>query len=128
AQASETIVWFGDKLGCLGNFGQLAAKGFGFVLVGFWVGVSIFVHPTIGLDRGKHAVPNNLYSFICEEIVTRFRSFYESFAQVMGAQILISFLNTCFTAAYVLIVGLPYAALVIALTFVCGLLPVVGNL
>jgi predicted PurR-regulated permease PerM len=128
ALKKETIVWLRDKLGYLGNFAKIATKEFAFVLIGFVVAISIFVNPTLDLDRGKHAVPNNLYSFICEEIVTRFRSFYESFAQVMGAQILISFLNTCFTAAYVLIVGLPYAALVIALTFVCGLLPVVGNL
>ena len=46
----------------------------------------------------------------------------------MGAQIIISTLNTGFTAVYLLTIGLPYAALVIAVTFLCGLLPIIGNL
>ena len=46
----------------------------------------------------------------------------------MGAQITISLINTCLTALFVVIVRLPYAPLVIAVTFLCGLLPIVGNL
>ncbi len=124
----ETVAWLRTKLGYLGNFARIATKEFAFVLIGFVVAISIFVNPALDLDRGRHTVPNNLYSFACEEIVSRFRSFYDSFARVMGAQIIISLMNTCFTAVYVLIVGLPYAALVIVLTFVCGLLPIIGNL
>jgi predicted PurR-regulated permease PerM len=46
----------------------------------------------------------------------------------MGAQLIISMINTSFTAAFVLIVGLPYFALVVSLTFFCGMLPIIGNL
>jgi predicted PurR-regulated permease PerM len=46
----------------------------------------------------------------------------------MGAQITISLINTVLTAIFVLIVRLPNGALIIALTFLCGLLPIVGNL
>ena len=46
----------------------------------------------------------------------------------MGAQIIISTLNTGFTAIYLVSIGLPYAALLIALTFFCGMLPIIGNL
>ncbi len=46
----------------------------------------------------------------------------------MGAQITISLINTLFTAIFVLITRLPHGALVIAVTFLCGLLPIVGNL
>jgi predicted PurR-regulated permease PerM len=46
----------------------------------------------------------------------------------MGAQFIISLLNTGFTAVYVICVGLPYAPLMIALTFICGMLPIIGNL
>ena len=46
----------------------------------------------------------------------------------MGAQFIISMLNTGFTAVYVLCVGLPYGPLMIALTFICGMLPIIGNL
>jgi predicted PurR-regulated permease PerM len=46
----------------------------------------------------------------------------------MGAQITISLINTTLTALFVVIIRLPYAPLVIAVTFLCGLLPIVGNL
>ena len=88
----------------------------------------MFFNPALDLKRSPYPVRNNLYSFACEEVLKRFRSFYESFARVMGAQIVISMINTTFTAIYVLIVGLPYAALVIVLTFFCGMLPIIGNL
>ena len=58
----------------------------------------------------------------------RFRAFYQSFATVMGAQILISAINTALTSIFVIAVKLPYALVVIGVTFLCGLLPVVGNL
>jgi len=46
----------------------------------------------------------------------------------MGAQITISLINTILTAIFVFAVRLPYAPLVIAITFLCGLVPIVGNL
>ncbi len=71
---------------------------------------------------------NNLYSICCDEISTRFRDFYRSFATVMGAQITISLINTILTAIFVVAVRLPHAPLIIAITFLCGLVPTVGNL
>jgi predicted PurR-regulated permease PerM len=46
----------------------------------------------------------------------------------MGAQITISSINTVLTAIFVAIIGLKYFPLVVGLTFLCGLLPIVGNL
>ena len=46
----------------------------------------------------------------------------------MGAQITISLINTALTAVFVVTVHLPNAPLVIAITFLCGLVPIVGNL
>ena len=46
----------------------------------------------------------------------------------MGAQLLISGINTLLTAIFVLAVSLKYRTLVVGLTFLCGLLPIVGNL
>src|SRR6266545_3502981 len=83
-----------------------------------------------GLDpyRGTHRVKNNLYSICCDEVSTRFRDFYRSFATVMGAQITISLINTVLTAIFLLAVRVPHAPLLIAVTFLCGLVPIVGNL
>jgi len=58
----------------------------------------------------------------------------DAFRRVVFAQVRISAINTAFTAIYLLLilplmgVGLPFAKTMVALTFVTGLLPVVGNL
>src|SRR5436189_4526180 len=83
-----------------------------------------------GLDpyRGTHRLKNNLYSVCCDEVSKRFRDFYRSFATVMGAQITISLINTALTAIFLLAVRMPHAPLLLAVTFLCGLVPIVGNL
>ena len=83
-----------------------------------------------GLDpyRGTHRLKNNLYSVCCEQVARRFRDFYRSFATVMGAQITISLINTALTAIFLMAVHVPHAPLLVAVTFLCGLVPIVGNL
>jgi predicted PurR-regulated permease PerM len=116
------------QLGYLGNFARIATKEFAFLLIGMVVAVSLFFNSQMDYDRGRHAIRDNLFSFACDEISERFRSFYRSFEQVMGAQITISTLNTGFTAIYLMVIDLPYTALIICITFLCGLLPIIGNL
>jgi len=99
-----------------------------FLLIGIVVAISLFFNSQLDLYRETHKTKNNLYSILADEIATRFRDFYRSFATVMGAQITISLINTLLTAIFVLIIRLPNGALIIALTFLCGLLPIVGNL
>jgi predicted PurR-regulated permease PerM len=98
------------------------------IIIGAVVAASIFLNSKLDLDEGRHLVTNNLYSLICRELSLRFRSLYRSFATVMGAQLIISGINTTLTSIFIFSVGLPYAPLVIGVTFLCGLLPVIGNL
>jgi predicted PurR-regulated permease PerM len=98
-----------------------------FILVGIVAAISLFFNSQLDLYRQSHATRNNLYSVLSQQISARFRDFYHSFATVMGAQITISLINTFLTALFVVIMRLPYAPLVIAVTFLCGLLPIVGN-
>jgi len=99
-----------------------------FIVIGIVAAISLFFNSQLDLYRQSHPTRNNLYSVLSKQISARFRDFYHSFATVMGAQITISLINTFLTALFVVIVRLPYAPLVIALTFLCGLLPIVGNL
>jgi predicted PurR-regulated permease PerM len=99
-----------------------------FTIIGIVAAVSLFFKTGLDPYRNSHAVQNNLYSICCDEVSTRFRDFYRSFATVIGAQITISLINTTLTAIFVLAVQLPYGPLVIAITFLCGLVPIVGNL
>ncbi len=98
-----------------------------FMIVGCVVAISIFLNPRMELHREAHRVRNNLYSLCSEAIAQRFATFYRSFATVIGAQIVISAINTVFTTIFVAAVHLPYAVVVIGMTFLCGLLPVIGN-
>jgi predicted PurR-regulated permease PerM len=115
-------------LGNFANFAKGATTQFVFLIVGAVVAASLFLDGRLDLEREGYAVKNNMYSLTCDELVQRFQTFFQSFATVMGAQIVISAINTVFTSAFVFAVKLPYAVVVIGITFLCGLLPVVGNL
>ena len=56
------------------------------------------------------------------------RLLYRSFARVIGAQLIISVINTVLTAIFLLSLGFPYAVLLMVLVLLCGLMPIVGNL
>ena len=114
-------------LGDFANFARHASTTFVFIIIAIVCAVSIFFNSQLDLFRASHKVPNNLYSIYCDEISARFSDFYHSFATVMGAQMTISAINTVLTAIFVLVLGLPYGAVVIGLTFLCGLFPIVGN-
>jgi predicted PurR-regulated permease PerM len=92
------------------------------------VAISLFHNAAIVIDREKHVLRNNLYSSTADEIANRFELFYRSFHTVMGAQIIISTINTIFTGIFLFAVGFPYWQLLIVVTFLCGLLPILGNI
>ena len=116
------------ELRYLGNFAKFATKEFVFLVIGSVVAVSLFLNSRLDLGRDKYTLKNNLYSLASDEIMLRFKSFYGSFETVMGAQILISTINTALTSIFVLAVSLPHSLIVIVVTFACGLLPIIGNI
>jgi predicted PurR-regulated permease PerM len=126
--AFDTVRSEVSYLGRVARFARGATTQFLFVLVGCVVAISIFLNPRLELDREKYAVRDNLYSLCCDHIAKRFAALYQSFATVIGAQIVISAINTVFTTIFVLAVGLPHPVVVVGMTFLCGLIPVVGNL
>ncbi|HYR21662.1 MAG TPA: AI-2E family transporter [Chthoniobacterales bacterium] len=110
------------------SFARSATTVLIFVAIGIVAAVSLFINSQLDISRRVPASRNNLYSVLGGELSARFRDFYQSFATVMGAQITISLINTFLTAIFVLTVQLPDAPLLIGVTFLCGLLPIVGNL
>lgn len=116
------------------DFKQFAifAKAFSTKFIALFIGAvvaaSIFLNSKLDLDEGRHVVANNLYSLICRELSLRFRSLYQSFATVMGAQLIISGINTALTSIFLFAAKVPYAPLIAGVTFLCGLLPILGNL
>jgi predicted PurR-regulated permease PerM len=116
-----------DEFLFVGNFARTATTQIIFILIGIVVAVSLFLNPRVEKYSDNPKEPN-LFVAITDEIRIRFQLFYRSFETVMGAQILISAINTFLTAMFVLAVSLKHGTVVIGLTFLCGLLPIVGNL
>ncbi len=117
-----------ERFGLVGLAGTSLLRQVAFVVIGMVVAISLFDNAAIVIDRDKHMLKNNLYSITADEIGQRFELFYKSFHTVMGAQIIISSINTVFTGIFLYAVGFPYWHLLIVVTFLCGLLPIFGNI
>jgi len=128
ATAMTTIKDQAKYLGDFANFARHASTTFVFIIIAIVCAVSMFFNGRLDLSRESHKVRNNLYSVYSDEITARFSDFYQSFSMVIGAQMTISAINTVLTAIFVFSIGLPYAPVVIGLTFLCGLFPIVGNI
>lgn len=142
AHGVETVVPFEDTdslktvaiesiKGELGNFAKYAnvmTREFVSLIIALVVAASLFFNSELDLDKDRHPKKNNMYSNASLAISARFVRFYRSFATVMGAQLLISIINTFFTGLYVFFAHVPHGATIVLITFLCGLLPIVGNL
>ena len=112
----------------IGKYAGVALIQLAAVLIGIVVSVSLFINSQFDLEIDKPAQNNNLYTLTAREITLRFGTFYQSFATVMGAQIVISAINTALTAVFLFWNDMPYAKVLVGVTFLCGLLPIIGNL
>lgn len=119
--------WLAQQLraqaGMLATLGRVWLHGSLLAYVGMIVGALVAI-------RVPPAAPKPLSAAIAQ----RARHFIAAFRQIVAAQFWIAAFNTLLTAAFLLIalpafkVQMPYAYSLIALTFVLGLLPIVGNL
>ena len=110
------------------HFAGSTASALVFSIIAIVIAASLFFKAAFNRGQNAEGPTNNLYAVCTQEVSARFRDFYQSFATVMGAQITISLINTALTGLFLLSIGLPYAALLIGVTFLCGLVPIVGNL
>jgi len=112
----------------IGRYARAATFQFVLLVIGLVVAASLFLDGRRGADMNEGAPRDNLYTAVATELAVRFKTFYQSFGKVIGAQIIISIINTGLTALFLGINSYPFAAVLIALTFLCGLLPIIGNL
>lgn len=101
------------------------------VLIGLFLGAIIAfasLKPEAEKEKEENKKPLHL------ALEKRIKVFTEVFRKVMSAQVKISLINTILTATYLLIilplcgVHLPYGKTLVLVTFVVGLIPVLGNL
>lgn len=117
-----------DRVGNVGRYAREAVVQLAMLLIGLVVAMNLFINARWQVEGDPHAVKDSLYATVVQELALRVRTFYRSFAVVIGAQILISAINTCLTAVFLLWNGFPYALVLAGLTFLCGLLPIIGNI
>jgi len=117
-----------EKFTNVGRYARVAVFQIAMLIIGLVVAVSLFINARWEVEGDPDAVKDSLYSTVVRELVVRFQTFYASFAKVTGAQITISAINTVLTAVFLFWNGYPYAMVIIVLTFLCGLLPIIGNL
>jgi predicted PurR-regulated permease PerM len=115
-------------LGAVAKFARGATSEILLIVIGVVIATGLFFNPTFEGRKKTEPLKNNLYSLCTDAIGERFQIFYESFSTVMGAQILISAINTFLTAIFVISTHLHYSMMVIGTTFVCGMIPIIGNL
>ena len=98
------------------------------LIIGLVVAVSLFLSARWGSENEPGTARDSLYAAVVRELSLRFQTFFHSFTKVIGAQIIISAINAALTTAFLLWNGYPYVMVIAATTFLCGLLPIIGNL
>ena len=108
----------------LSQGGKNAARIFTHVLIGMIIGAII----AVGAQRQMQRLP------LSTAFITRVSRFADAFRRIVFAQVKISAINTVFTAIFLLLLlplfhaPLPMAKTLVIITFIVGLLPVIGNL
>ncbi len=117
-----------ERFGNIGRYAGVVFLHLAMLLIGLVIAVSLFLNARWEVEDEPGSVQNSIYSTVVQELVLRFHNFYRSFGTVIGAQIIISLFNTAFTCGFLLWNGFPYVMVILVLTFLCGLLPIIGNI
>ena len=111
-----------------GRFVRAAAFQIALLIIGLVVAAGLFLNATWGTENDPAAARDSLYATVVRELDARARTFYRSFSRVIGAQIVISLINTALTAVFLAWNCYHYKLVLVAFTFLCGLLPIIGNI
>lgn len=122
---SWTVGWLHKHAGELQTAGKEAGRVAAHILIGMVIGAMVSL---------REASPAHKYLPLAGALTGRISRLSNAFRSVVFAQVRIAAINTVFAALYlgvllpVLGIHLPLVKTMVAITFVTGLLPVVGNL
>lgn len=106
---------------------------------GGWLGVGI-VHILMGVLLAllvffRHVTRHDeVRGPLARQLFAKVSRFSDAFSRIATAQVKISAVNTTLTAIYLLValpafgIHIPFGTTLVVITFICGLIPVVGNL
>lgn len=113
------------------NIGVISKSGIThlvYIVLGFVIGAMLVFYTQ------THKSNQTEFKPLGKELIDRINTFKTSFEHIFIAQIKISFINAVFTGIYLLIIlplfniDIPFKYLLVLITFLTGLLPVIGNL
>lgn len=122
---NDAVLWLREHAGDLQIFGYKVGRSFVEALIGMVIGALVSLHEA--RTAGIRAPLTRALSERADRLGNAFR-------RIVFAQVRISALNTLLTAIYLAVVlpllgvQLPLTKTLIAITFLAGLLPVIGNL
>jgi len=116
-----------ESIGNVSRYARTAVFEVASLLIGLFVAASLFLNARWGTEDPTTA-RDSLYATVVSELGIRFQTFFDSFSRVIGAQIIISCINTGLTAIFLVWNHFQYAPVIVMITFLCGLLPIVGNI
>ncbi|TWI69687.1 putative PurR-regulated permease PerM [Pseudoduganella lurida] len=118
--------WLREHASTAQAMGAEAGKTLTRVVLGMIIGLMASLH-----DAQKDGAPHRPFT---EALMQRARVLANAFRSIVFAQVWISGINTVITALFIFVVlplagvNLPLGKTVVAITFLAGLLPVIGNL
>jgi predicted PurR-regulated permease PerM len=122
----ETLAeWFRTHAADVQSMGKEAGRIVALTVIGMVLGAMVALH---------EALPMHTHRPLARELVERIKGLGDAFRRVVFAQVQISLINAVLTGIYLALVlpafgvNLPFRKTLIVVTFITGLLPVVGNL
>ncbi len=121
----QAALWLRENADELQIVGKEAGRATAHALIGMIVG---------GMVALRDATKDEEYKPFARALAQRAHLFGEAFKRVVFAQVRIAAINAFFTGIYLIVilplmgVNLPLVKTLIAITFIAGLIPVVGNL
>lgn len=125
ATKDALLHWLREHSADLQLAGQGMLRGTAHVLLGMIIGAMVAL---------REACPDKPHRPLAAALLERARRVGDAFRRVVFAQVRISAINTCLTGLYLALalpllgIHLPLTKTLVAITFVAGLLPVLGNL
>ncbi len=121
---AASSAWLRQNASSIGLVGKDALVLFAHIFVGMIIGGMVALYPAFPAHRGE----------LAKAVAGRVAFLGTAFRRVVFSQIRISALNTFLTGLFLIVVlpllgaALPFTKTMIVVTFVVGLLPIVGNL
>lgn len=122
---NQIMQWVQRNIGLLQYTGKYVLHAFITMLIGMVLGAIVSLHQVMPRDEPP---------LFKTELINRIITLANAFRNIVFAQLKISTINTLLSGFFILIllpifgIPLPFAKTLVILTFVLGLLPVVGNL